>query len=122
MARMWRPRFQHVRDMYIHICISNIYKFQNVRDMYIDICISIIYIESLLAKTSKIKRSLRMPAPVFFLSSDFSNFWICYTLWDTTKGNLKRNWLFDRFFLLETILNFLKSGHLREKWAPHGAF
>ena len=39
-----------------------------------------------------------------FLSSDFFNFWICYTLWDKTKGNLKINWLFGRFLLLETIL------------------
>ena len=40
----------------------------------------------------------------FFLSSDFFNFWICYTLWDKNKGNLKINWLFGCFLLLETIL------------------
>ena len=48
--------------------------------------------------------SLRMPAPVFFLSLEFCNFWICCTLWDKTKGNVKRNWLSGRFFLLETNL------------------
>ena len=47
---------------------------------------------------------LRMPAPVFFLSLEFCNFWICYTLWDQTRGNVKRNWLFGRFLLLETNL------------------
>ena len=47
---------------------------------------------------------LRMPATVLFLSSEFSNFWICYTLWDITKGNIKRNSLFGRYFLLETNL------------------
>ena len=47
---------------------------------------------------------LRMPAPVLFLSSEFPDFWICYTLWDKTKGNIKRNSLFSRYFLLETHL------------------
>ena len=50
------------------------------------------------------KGCLRMPAPVLFLSSEFSNFWICYTLWDKTKGNIKRNSLFGRYFVLETNL------------------
>ena len=59
--------------------------------------------------------SLRMPAPVFFLSLEFCNFWICCTLWDQTKGNVKRNWLSGRFFLLETNLWFWKSGHLEKK-------
>ena len=47
---------------------------------------------------------LRMPAPVLFLSSEFSNLWICYTLWDKTNGNIKRNSLFGRYFVLDTNL------------------
>ena len=38
----------------------------------------------------------------FFLSFEFRNFWICCTLWVKTKGNIKRNWLFSLFLLLET--------------------
>ena len=49
-------------------------------------------------------QDLKMPAPVLFLSSEFSNFWICYTLWDKTKGNVKANLRFVRYFVLETIL------------------
>ena len=66
--------------------------------------------------------SLRMPAPVLFLSSEFFNFWICYTLWNKTKGNIKRNSLFGRYFLLETNFLFLKSVHFREKRPPRRTF
>ena len=41
----------------------------------------------LIRYTHMILWHLRMPAPVFFLSSDFFNFWIFYTLWDKTKEN-----------------------------------
>ena len=47
---------------------------------------------------------LRMPAPVFFLPSDFSNFWICYTLWDNTKGVV-----WPIFFARDNVVIF-------EKW------
>ena len=55
-------------------------------------------------KYHSLEHVLRMPAPVLFLSSEFSNFKIYYTLWDKTKGNIKRNCPFGRYFLLETNL------------------
>ena len=68
------------------------------------------------------KLTLKDARTSFFLPLEFCNFWICYTLWDKTRGNVKINWRFGRFSLLETNLSFWKSGHLREKGLPSRAF